>query len=138
MFEKAEQFLVKVVASKAFMNCATFDELRLSMWQQIRNVRLVDLPCSSNEIRQNIRRVYFQAWLLLEAATEYASQIFDITEYGYDSNLSPTWFVPPPRPLDIPEPCLCKSCVRITCPCRQKQYACSNYIANVVKCAKIQ
>ena len=127
MFEKAEQFLVKVVANKAFMNCATFDELRLRMRQQIRNVRFVDLPCSSNEIRLHVRRAYFQARLWLEAGTGDASQILDVTEYGYDSNLSPTWFVPPQRPLDIPEPCKCKSCVRITCPCRQKQYACSHY-----------
>ena len=54
MFEKAEQFLVKVVANKAFMNCETFDELRLRMRQQIRNVRFVDLPCSSNEIRLHV------------------------------------------------------------------------------------
>ena len=97
MFEKAEQFLVKVVASKAFVNCATFDELRLRTRQQIRNVRFVDLPCSSNEIRQHIRRKYFQARLWLESATGDASQILDVTGYGYGSNLSPTWFVPPQK-----------------------------------------
>ena len=36
--------------------CATFYELR--MWQQIRNVRFLDLPCSSNQIWQHIRRAY--------------------------------------------------------------------------------
>ena len=82
MFEKAEQFLVKVVASKAFMNCATFDEFRLRMRQQIRNVSFVDLPCSSNEIRLHVQRAYFQARLWLEAGTGDASQILDVTEYG--------------------------------------------------------
>ena len=135
MFEKAEQFLVKVVASKAFINSATFDELILRMRQQIiSNVRFVDLPCSSNEIRQHIRRAYFQARLWLESATGEASQILDFTEYGYYGNLSPTWFVPPQRPLHIPEPCKCKSCVRITCPCRQKQYACSIYCKCLETC----
>ena len=95
MFEKAEQFLVKVVASKAFVNCAIFDELRLKMRQQIRNVRFLDFPCSSNEMRQHIRRVYFQARLWPESAARDVSQILDVTEYGYDSNLSPTLFVPP-------------------------------------------
>ena len=94
----AEKFLIKVVANKAFVNCFTFDELRLKMRQQMRNVRFVDLPCSLNEIRQHIRRAYLQARLWLEAAKGDASQILDVSKYGYDSNMSPIWFVPPQRP----------------------------------------
>ena len=98
----------------------------------------MDLPCSSYEIRQHIRRAYFQARLWLESAARDASQILDVTEYGYDSNLSPTLFVPPQRPLDIPEPCKYVNPVSESPAHAYKNNMHALTIANVVKCAKIQ
>ena len=67
VLSQAEKFLVKVVASKQYQNCETFDELRVRLYHHSREKKFIDLPCSSNAIRQNIKRAYFQARMWLES-----------------------------------------------------------------------
>ena len=125
---QAEQFLVKVVASKAYMSCQSFDGLRLKLYHHARQKKLTALSCSSNEIQLNIKRAYLQARMWLESPFGNISEVIDAEEFGYNSLLAPIWHTPPYRPLDIPDPCSsCKSCVRVTCPCRQNDSACSQY-----------
>lgn len=125
---QAEQFLVKVVASKACMSCQSFDQLRVKLYHHARQKKLTELPCSSNEIQLNVKRAYLQARMWLESPFGNASEVIDAEEFGYNSLLAPIWYTPPHRPLDIPDPCSsCTSCVRVTCPCRQNDSACSQY-----------
>ena len=60
------------------------------------------------------------------------AEMVDSEQFGYqitiEQNLVPVLFVPPYRPLDVPEHCnSCTSCVRVTCPCRLNNSACSDY-----------
>ena len=134
MIDQAELFLVRVIASKAYEKCLTFDELRVKMYKQTRDRKFIKLPCSSNEIRQNIRRAYYQTRMWLEAAFGDAREFLDVENFGFDSAYQPVWFIPPERPPDIPLPCGCKSCVRRLCPCRQKNIPCSDYCKCVGNC----
>ena len=126
---KAEQFLLKIVASKSMSQvCLTFDDLRIKMYHYNRDKKFISLPCTSNEIRQHIRRAYLQARVWIESPFGNAKEVVDPEDCGYDSSLAPVWFIAPQKPMDIPEPCsTCKSCVKTSCPCRQKQSACSKF-----------
>jgi hypothetical protein len=134
MMDRAEGFLVKVVCTKAFNECISFNELRAKMYLQLRDKKFIQLPCSSNEIRQNIRRAYYQTRMWLESAHGDTREILNVEDFGFDNSFAPTWFSWPNRPLDIPLPCKCKSCVRRTCPCREKEISCSNYCKCVGSC----
>ncbi len=124
----AERFLVKVVSLKAYSMCQSFDELRLKMYHHSRNKKLIELPCSSNEIQQNIRRAYLQARMWIEAPFGNVMDMVDPENFGYDGHLAPVLFDPPYRPLDVPEPCSTHtSCVRTSCKCRQNNISCSEY-----------
>ena len=124
----AEQFLVKVVATKANSECISFDQLRIKEYLHSKKAKFINLPCSSNEIRQNIKRAYYQTRMWLESPFGDARDFIDVENFGYDSNYQPIWFISPQRPLDIPEPCKnCSTCIRSSCPCRKSGYACSKY-----------
>ena len=58
MIANAEMFLTQLVAKKGDQGCTTFDELRLMEYYQLHKKRFIDLPCSSNELQQNIKRAY--------------------------------------------------------------------------------
>ena len=56
---QAEHFLVNVI-SKKNESCNTFSELRVKLYHHSRDKKFIDLPCSSNEAHQYIRRAYMQ------------------------------------------------------------------------------
>lgn len=94
--------------------------------------KFVDLPCSSNVIQQNIKRAYLQTKLWLEAPFGNAVETMDPNEFGHVTHLGsnviePLLFVGPARPVDVPEPCKCKTCARRTCNCRLSELPCSDY-----------
>lgn len=125
---QAETFLVKVIAAKDYQKCLSFDEIRAEMHRHTRDKKFIELPCTSNEIQQHIRRAYYQTRMWLESAFGDARELMRIEDYGYESDYTPKWFIPPHRPSNIPEPCNnCTSCVRRTCPCRQQEVSCSSY-----------
>ena len=134
MIDQAELFLVRITATKAFENCLSFDELRIKRYKQTKDKKFVKLPCSSNEIRQNIKRAYYQTRMWLESAFGDVRELLHPEDYGYDSTLTPIWFISPQRPSNIPLPCSCKSCVRRSCPCRQKEIPCSDYCKCIGQC----
>ncbi len=97
------------------------------MYLHSRNKKFVELPCSSNEIRQNIKRAYYQTRMWLESAYGDTRDILCVENFGFDSSFAPVWFLGMNRPSDVPLPCQCKSCSRRTCPCREKELSCSNF-----------
>ena len=128
---QAEQFLVRLI-SKTGPPPDTFDELRIKLYRQARQKSFIELPCSSNEIRQNIRRAYMQTRMWLESHLRNAAETLDPELYGYfhnmeDNTIEPQLFVHPSRPSDVPDPCKCKTCSWRTCNCRLHEMPCCNY-----------
>ena len=135
MIDRAELFLVKIIATKVYQNCSTFDQLRTKLFMHSKEKKFIKLPCSSNEVREHIKRAYYQTRMWVEAPFGDARELMSAENYGYHIDLTPKWFSPPYRPLDVPEPCqTCTSCVRASCPCRQRNIACSSYCKCVDKC----
>ena len=130
MIQQAEQFLLKMVTKK-YQSCSTFNELRIKMYHhQSRDKKFVDLPCSSNTIHNNIRRLFMQAKLWLDAPYLNAAERMDSQEYGYVFHLNENLIVPKfhddvVKPHDVPEPCKCTTCVKRTCSCREEEISCS-------------
>lgn len=128
----AEQFLVKVL-SKKFQMCSCFNQLRVKLYHDSQNKRFIDLPCSSDEIQQNIRRAYLQTRIWLESPFCNAADTLDALNYGFSSDpnrntLEPCLSTGPQKPLDVPDPCsTCTNCSRSTCPCRVVNFPCSAY-----------
>ena len=124
MIADAEEFLVKIVASKKMKSLMTFDELRVKTYLQSRNKRIVDLPCTSKSLRQNIKRAYLQTKLRLNSPYLNEMDFSDPADYGFKLNLitmslEPIMFEGGQIPTNVPEPCYnCTTCVRKTCPCR--------------------
>jgi len=104
MLEKAESFLVKIVAPKSLETCPSFDNLRLKIYQQSRDKKFIQLPCTSNEIQQNIKRAYYQARMWLESPFGDIRDVLVAENYGYDSSFNPVWYTSPQRPEDISSP----------------------------------
>ena len=130
----AEKFPVKVIASKKYQHCSTFNELRVKVNRQSMVKKYVDLPCTSSALRENIKRAYLQARLWLEASVGNIGEILDPNDFGYqidvfDNAIQPVLFEGPPKPLDVPEPCKCMNCSRKTCVCRLNNISCSDYCA---------
>ena len=128
---QAEHFLVNVI-SKKNESCNTFSELRVKLYHQSRDKIFIDLPCSSNEAHQNIRRAYMQVRLWIEAPFRNALEIMDPQDFGYVCNINentvtPRFYSGPVKPLEVPEPCKCTNCTKRTCNCRVNEMACSDY-----------
>ena len=131
IISQAEQFIVKVV-SKKHDSCTTFNELRVKLYHQSMEKRFIDLHCSSNAVQHNIKRAYLQTKMWLEAPFGNAAETMDPGEFGYIYNLTedliePRLFIGPARPVDVPEPCICKTCLKKTCNCRVAKLPCSDY-----------
>lgn len=128
----AEKFLAKLVCTKN-EDCDTFDELRVSRYHhQSFQKRLIDLPCTSNAIRENIKRAFVQAKLWLESPFGNAMETMDLELYGYEreldsGNLTPKLFDGFSRPSDVPPPCKCTNCTKKTCRCRVNDMPCIEF-----------
>ena len=61
----AEHFVVQVAAKKSCQGCETFNELRLKEYFQSHKKRFIDLPCSSVEMQENIKRANMQTGMQL-------------------------------------------------------------------------
>ena len=129
MIRYAEQFLIKVIAKK-YQDCPTFDELRVKLYHhQSKDKRFIDLPCSSSTIHDNIRRAFLQTKLWLDSPFLNAAETMEFQDYGYVCHLNENLIVPKlddvVKPLDVPEPCKCTTCVKRTCTCRVEKIPCS-------------
>lgn len=128
----AENFLVKVIATKKLSNCCTFNELRVKQHRQSMVKQFVDLPCTSSALKENIKRAYLQTRLWLEAPFGNAGDMMDPNNFGYvidmcENSIMPVLFEGSSKPLDVPDPCKCKNCTRKTCVCRVNNLQCSDY-----------
>ena len=113
MISNAEMFLTPLVAKKGYQGCASFDELRLTEYFQSKKKKFIDLPCSSNELQQNIKRAYMQVRTWLESPFWNATDFVDPVDYGYEEPFyEPTYFEGSCKPQDIIGPCSCKKCAR--------------------------
>lgn len=130
MIHNAEQFLINVIQKK-YQSCNTFDELRVNLYHhQSRDKKFIDLPCTSTTIHNNIRRPYMQVKQWLDTPFLNAADRMDPQDYGYTSHLSENLILPKLdedeiKPLDIPEPCKCTTCVKRTCSCKVAEIPCS-------------
>ena len=79
----AEQFLVKVLSKKYGQSCISFNDLRVKLYFHAHTKRLIDLPCSSDAIQQNIKRAYLQTRIWLEAPFLNAAERLDAQDYGF-------------------------------------------------------
>ena len=125
---KAESFLAKVVGRKGDDGLQSFDALRTRAFLQSKEAKFTNLPCSSNEIHQNIKRACYQTRLWLESVYGDGRDVMNVESYGYTAEFAPTWFNGSQRPPDLPEPCKgCTTCVRSSCPCRRNNVGCTKY-----------
>ena len=128
----AEKFLVQVI-SKKYSACANFNELRTKLFLHSKNKKLTELPCCSDEIRENIKRADLQTQTWLDSPFVDKAALTDPTDYGYTQEngsglLIPTFGNLSKLPENVPRPCSgCKTCARITCPCRQAGAGCSDF-----------
>ena len=126
MMSNAEMFLTQLVAKKGDQGCASFDELRLTEYYQSKKKKFIDLPCSSNELQQNIKRAYMQVRTWLESPFWNAADFVDPVDYGYEEPFyEPTYFEGSCKPQDIIGPC--KKCARTACSCRANNIGCTEY-----------
>ena len=93
----AEKFLEKVVASKKYQHCSTFNELRVKLHRQFMVRKCVDLPCTLSALRENIKRAYLRARLWLIAPVGNIWEMLDPNDYGYqidefDNTIQPILF----------------------------------------------
>ena len=132
MLALAEKFLIKVI-SKKHSSCDTFNQLRHKMFLRLDKKKLTELPCSSDEIRENIKRANLQTKTWMSSPFIDVSQFTDPTDHGFSydegsSLLIPTLSTVASKPADVPEPCSnCRTCVKVTCRCRQAGVACSDF-----------
>ena len=133
MISDAEKFLVRVLASKKAKECTTFDELRAKKYFHDKKKRIVDLPCTSQAIKQNIKRAFLQTKLSIDAPYLNQLDFLDPADYGFQLNLmmmslDPIMFEGDQLPPDIPEPCYnCKTCAKKSCPCRIAGTGCTDF-----------
>ena len=127
MIANAELFLV---AKKGEQGCTSFDELRVREYYLLKKKkkRFITLPCSSDELQENIKRAYMQFRVWLEAPFWNALDFMDPVDYGYSEPFyEPTFYKGPCKPQDIFDPCTCKKCARTTCSCRANNISCTEY-----------
>ena len=132
MLASAEKFLIQVL-SKKYSACVNFNELRTKLFLHSKNKKLTELPCCSDEIRENIKRAELQTQTWLDSPFLDKAALTDPTDYGYTKENGPGLLIPtfsnlPKLPENVPQPCSgCKTCARITCPCRQAGVGCSDF-----------
>ena len=119
--------------SKKYSACANFNELRTKLFLHSKNKKLTELPCCSDEIRENVKRADLQTQTWLDSPFVDKAALTDPTDYGYTQEngsglLIPTFGNLSKLPENVPRPCSgCKTCARITCPCRQAGAGCSDF-----------
>ena len=129
----AEEFLVRVVASKKIKQCSAFDDLRTKMYFDSRSNRIIELPCTSRAIRQNIKRAFLQTRLWINAPYLNQLEFSDPTDFGFQLNLNtlsfdPIMFDGYQVPPNVPEPCYtCTTCTKKSCPCRTAESGCTDF-----------
>ena len=96
--------------------------------------KITDLPCSSNELRENIKRANLQTKTWLSSPfVDVSAEFKDPTDHGFSydessSLLTPTLSTVGSKPADVPEPCSnCRTCAKVTCRCRRAGVACSDF-----------
>ena len=128
MLENAEYFLVTAIA-KGANHCKTFNELRVESYYKFKSsLNLGKLPCNSENIREHIKRSYYQCRSWIRSATHKDPSDCNPQQYGFKLEAGYlTANVLSPRP-DIPLPCTCKKCARPnSCPCRVRDIACCKF-----------
>ena len=98
----AEKFLAKLLSKKYNEACASFNEPRVKSYFHAHEKKLIDLPCTSDAIQQNIKRAYLQTRIWLESPFLNAADRIDAQDYGFNFNaerniLEPCMFLGPQK-----------------------------------------
>ena len=81
MLVAAEKFLVQV-KSKKYSACDNFNELRTKLCLHSKKKKMTELPWTSNEKRENIKRAHLQTQTWLDSPFLDKAAMTDPTDYG--------------------------------------------------------
>ena len=146
MTVSAEAFLVSCLTKQEGVD--NFNLLRYMKYQQnVHQLDLAKLPCTSESIKLHIKRAYLQSYWCNSPIIsfcdiepldyEYGLDVGDDEEDG-DNNFKPAITNVDLLPNDFPRPCTCGKCARDTvCLCRIRKITCFEYCKCEISCKSL-
>ena len=128
MLDGAEQFLLATLTKAR--DVKSFDDYRYEQYHDMKALGFGKLVCCSPTIREHIKRADHQALRWKKSAQPPESYPDPAAGFGYNAiegELIPIIIPRDTRPPELPEPCKCTNCTKITCRCRTANLKCCSF-----------